>query len=323
MKIILFGTGPFAVPTFQSLLDSRHEILALITRPIADAGKRRKSAENPARDLGTSRQLKIFEPGNANDPEFVLTLQALGADLFVVCDYGQILSRAVLATARCGGINLHGSLLPKYRGAAPIHWAIFHGEMETGITIIHMTAKLDGGPVLEVATLPIALTDTTASLEPRLAELGVQPVHHAISRLEQWDGVSSIGRKQLPAMASQAPRLQKSDGQIDWTRPAEKIVNQIRAFQPWPGTFLNWSTDPAKEPLRLIVYRATAEPDLVPDSSAHLQPGQVAVCDQQRLMVQTGEGLLSIHDIQPAGKRPMTIEEFLRGHQPSVGSQFR
>ncbi len=322
MKLILFGTGPFAVPTFQSLLDSQHEVLALVTRPIADAGKRRKSAENPTRDLGVSRHLKIFDPVNANDPDFVNTLKSLHADLLVVCDYGQILSRPCLAAARWGGINLHGSLLPKYRGAAPIHWAIFHGETETGVTIIYMTAKLDGGPCLAVAALPIKPTDTTANLEPRLAELGVAPVHQAIAILEQWDGVRLIGKKQSPELASLAPRLQKSDGQIDWSRSAEKIVNQIRAFQPWPGTFLNWSTDRAKEPLRLLVHRATALPAAVDDSAVPVQPGAVAVCDKQQLLVQTGAGLLSIDEIQPAGKRPMTIEEFLRGHQPSVGTIF-
>ena len=323
MKLILFGTGPFAVPTFRSLLDSRHEILALVTRPIADAGKRRKSAENPTRDLGVSRHLKIFDPANVNDSDFVNILKSLHADLLVVCDYGQILSRPCLAAARWGGINLHGSLLPKYRGAAPIHWAIFHGETETGVTIIHMTAKLDGGPCLAAASLPIDAADTTANLEPRLAELGVAPVHQAIAILEQWDGIAWIGKKQSPELASRAPRLQKSDGQIDWSRSAEKIVNQIRAFQPWPGTFFNWSTDRAKEPLRLLVHRATALPAAVDDSAVPVQPGSVAVCDKQRLLVQTGKGWLSIDEIQPAGKRAMAIEEFLRGHQPSVGTIFR
>jgi methionyl-tRNA formyltransferase len=346
----MFGTGPFAVPTFESLIaDPNHEVLALVTRPIADSGKRRKTSENPTRDAGEKHGLTILDPPSANDPAFVEQLNDLNADLLVVCDYGQILSRDCLATARLGGINLHGSLLPKYRGAAPINWAIYNGDKVTGITIIHMTAKLDGGPCLVKAETPIGLTETTEEIEPRLAELGVEPVHQSIAMLEAWDGESPIGELQDKKLATKAPRLKKSDGQIDWTRSANQIENQIRAFQPWPGTFTNWHSQKLKQPMRLIVHRATlyigkildeSEGETIESSDGSitteykitveslegkfddLNPGQVAISNKEELVIKTGEGLLSIVEIQPAGKRAMPVADFLRGKPPELGDQF-
>jgi methionyl-tRNA formyltransferase len=318
MKLILFGTGPFAVPSFQSLVeDSSHEVVALVTRPIADAGKRRKTAENPTRDLGESEGLTVLDPVDANDPEFVKTLADYRADLLVVCDFGQILSNDCLGAAKLGGINLHGSLLPKYRGAAPINWAIYHGDEKTGVTIIHMTPRLDGGPILVTAETAIGRTETAEEIEPRLAELGVQPVHDAIAMLKKWDGESVIGQPQDQALATKAPRLKKSQGQIDWTQSATQIINHIRAFQPWPGTFTHWHGP--KQPLRLIVHAAS----MTTNSSGQIvEPGQVVACDAQLLVLQTGDGMLALDQVQPAGKKKMPIADFLRGRQPAIGDQF-
>lgn len=318
MKLILFGTGPFAVPSFKSLVeDSSHEVVALVTRPIADAGKRRKTAENPTRDLGESEGLTVLDPVDANDPEFVQTLADYRADLLVVCDFGQILSNDCLGAAKLGGINLHGSLLPKYRGAAPINWAIYHGDEKTGVTIIHMTPRLDGGPILVTAETAIGRTETAEEIEPRLAELGVQPVHDAIAMLKKWDGESVIGQPQDQALATKAPRLKKSQGQIDWTQSATQIINHIRAFQPWPGTFTHWHGP--KQPLRLIVHAAS----LTTNSSGQIvEPGQVVACDAQQLVLQTGDGMLALDQVQPAGKKKMPIADFLRGRQPAIGDKF-
>ena len=318
MKLILFGTGPFAVPSFSSLIDdAAHQVAALVTRPIADAGKRRKTAENPTRDLGTANGLTVHDPIDANDPAFVKTLVDYEADLFVVCDFGQILSNDCLAAAKLGGINLHGSLLPKYRGAAPINWAIYHGDETTGVTIIHMTPRLDGGPILVTAETKIGATETAEEIEPRLAELGVQPIHHAIAMLEKWDGQSTIGQPQDQTLATKAPRLKKSQGLIDWTQPAAQIINHIRAFQPWPGTFTHWHGP--KQPLRLIVHVASSATH---SADQNLKPGQVIACDPQQLIIQTGEGALSLDQVQPAGKKKMPIADFLRGRQPAIGDQF-
>ena len=315
MKLILFGTGPFAVPSFENLIQSDHEIAALVTRPIADSGKRRKTAENPTRDLGEAHGLQILDPLSINTDDAVAALQAFDADLFVVCDYGQILSREALGTAKLGGINLHGSLLPKYRGAAPIHWAIYNGDSVTGVTIIHMTPRLDGGPCLVKVETEIGPEETTELIEPRLALLGVDAVNQSIDMLQDWDGTSEIGTKQKQSEATKAPRLSKSDGRIDWSRSAIEIKNQIRAFQPWPGTFTTWQLE-GKPEQRLIIHQAT----VAPGGEAKAEPGSIIVSDKTDLVVQTGAGQLSLNTVQPAGKKAMPIADFLRGNPPAAGS---
>ena len=323
MRIVMFGTGPFAVPTFESLLASDHEVSVLFTRPIADSGNRRKSAANPTRDLAQAKGLTIHEPMDVNASESIALLKDLQADLFVVCDYGQILSRECLGLASKGGINLHGSLLPKYRGAAPINWCLYNGDAVTGITIIHMTAKLDGGPCLAKRELPISDQDTAESIEPKLANLGVEAVIESINLLEKWDGEASIGEPQDQSLATKAPRLKKSDGLLEWQRPAAQLFNQIRAFQPWPGSFTNWHSPKKKQPMRLIVHRASvADPGAEDLEVASVEAGQVAFCDKIKLLIQTGDGLLSIEAVQPAGKKNMPVADFLRGNPPAVGDRF-
>ena len=323
MRIVMFGTGPFAVPTFEALLASDHDICALYTRPIADSGNRRKSAANPTRDVAEAKGVAIHEPMDANASESIQVLKDLQAELFVVCDYGQILSRECLGLAKKGGINLHGSLLPKYRGAAPINWCLYNGDAVTGITIIHMTAKLDGGPCLATREMPVAAEDTAETIEPKLAILGVHAVMESIERLKVWDGEAPIGEPQDQSLATKAPRLKKSDGLLDWQRPATQLFNQIRAFQPWPGSFTNWHSPKKKQPVRLIVHRASVvDLDAFEAVLASVATGQVAYCDKEKLLVQTGDGLLSIEAVQPAGKKNMPVADFLRGNSPAVGARL-
>jgi methionyl-tRNA formyltransferase len=293
-------------------------VLALVTRPIADGGKRRKTAENPTRDLGQSVDLPILDPADANDDAFVASLRELHADVLVVCDYGQILSPDCLGAARLGGINLHGSLLPRYRGAAPVQWSILSGDTVTGVTIIHMTPRLDGGPCLVQRELAIDPLETAADLEPRLADLGVGPVHEALELLAGWDGQAPLGQPQDPHLATRAPRLKKSDGEIDWCLPASQIVNQVRAYQPWPGSFTQWSP-PAKGPQRLILLSVRVEAEA---SAQGFQPGQVIEAQDSRLIVQTGQGQLRIEQLQPAGKRTMPTADFLRGQSLQSGDRL-
>ncbi len=322
MRLILFGTGPFAVPAYTSLIEN-HEVVAMVTRPIADSGKRRKTAANPTRDLAVERELTIFDPPSCNDPDFVQKLNSLSADLFVVCDYGQILSRDCLAAASLGGINLHGSLLPKYRGAAPIQWCVYNGDTVSGVTVIHMTPRLDGGPCIVKKELAIGDSETSEQLEPRLSQLGVAAVNQAIELLASWDGESVIGEIQDKSKVTKAPRLKKADGAIDFTRSAKQIFDQVRAFQPWPGSFTSW-TPPGKSPLRLIVQSVSlvSGADFPDATVAEVTPGQVAFCDKSHLWIQTSEGLISIDQIQPAGKRTMPIADFLRGYQPQSGDRL-
>lgn len=320
MRIIMFGTGPFAVPTFQSLLESEHDVPLLVTRPIPDSGKRRKSIANPTREAGEAANIEIFAPPSINSPDSIEKLNSLEPDLLVVCDYGQILSRECLGVAKLGGINLHGSILPKYRGAAPINWAVFHGDETLGITVIHMTRKLDAGPALQFAELTATEEETAEDLEPRLSEIGVPAVHTAIEMLENWDGQSPIGTRQDPSLATKAPRLSKSDGLIDWTRTQTQIINQIRAFQPWPGSFTSWQRSKG-QPIRIIVHKALRLPQDL-EFETKVSPGQVCFSDKNSLAVMTGDGPLILSEIQPAGKRKMEIAEFLRGYSPGIGERF-
>lgn len=312
MKIVAFGTGPFCVPTLEALINSDHDIAALVTRPIDDPGKRRKTEANPVRALGEEAGLDIFSPASCNDSATIERLSALQPDLLFVCDYGQILSSECLETARLGGINLHGSLLPKYRGSAPVQWAIFNGETSTGATVIHMTPAMDAGPILASVEVEIEPGENAGQLEQRLSCTGVTAVMQAIDLLASWDGRSVIGQAQDPKLSTKAPRLQKSDGQIDWSRTAAQIVNQIRAFQPWPMAYCNYSH--GKRPLRLIIHGASP---IQIDSDA--PPGVVVAANGKLLAVQTGDQALSIEMIQPAGKKPMPIADFLRGHQIQIG----
>lgn len=327
MRIVMFGTGPFAVPTFEQLLRSTtDEVIALVTRPVDESGQRRKSSANPMRDSAVALNasgtrpvaLPILDPLDANSAEFVSTLKELRPDLLVVCDYGQILSNECLGTAPLGGINLHGSLLPKYRGAAPIHWAIYKGETTTGVSVIHMTGKLDGGPVLTCDSIPIAANDTTASIEPRLAQLGVAPVLEAIEMLRGWDRCSTLGELQDPTSATHARRLRKEDAVLKWSRSAVQLANQVRAFQPWPGTYTQLQR-PSGEPLRLIVLRAGPVSSDLPTAST---PGEVVHVASNALHIATGSGLLALEQVQPAGKKPMPIDAFLRGNPIKVGDRF-
>ena len=268
------------------------------------------------RDLAEERGLEIYAPDSINTDEARQKLAAWQPDLLVVCDYGQILSRELLAVAPLGGINLHGSLLPKYRGAAPVHWAIYNGDAETGVTVIHMTPRLDGGPCLAVRRTPIGSDETMAELEQRLSTLGVEAVQEAIEKLSSWDRVSPIGEIQDQSQATKAPRLKKTDGAVDWTRSAEQIRNQVRAFKPWPATYTHWLRAGA-EPLRILLDQVSVAPN-----QSSTNPGEVLFCDGKQLLIATGTGALSIHALQPSGKRVMDIAEFLRGYPVRAGDKF-
>ncbi|MFO0869114.1 MAG: methionyl-tRNA formyltransferase [Pirellulales bacterium] len=319
MRLVMMGTGPFAVPTFERLLDSSHEVVALYTRPPQPFRGRGPAPVNPMREVAERRQVPVFDPPDINAPETRQQLAACQADLLVVCDYGQILRSETLAVARLGGINLHGSLLPRYRGAAPVQWAVFQGDSVTGVSVIHMTPQLDGGPILATRTTPIGPDETAGELEPRLARLGVEPVFEALDQLAVWDGVATLGVRQDPQLATKAPRIRKQDGAIDWCRPARAIRQQVRAFQPWPGSYTTW---PAARggPLRLIITRVS-EVELPAEHMA-APPGTVVVSDGRRLVIATGQGGLAIEQLQPAGKRLLDVSEFLRGYPVPVGDQW-
>lgn len=309
MRLVMMGTGPFAVPTYHILYETHHSVESLVTGPLR--GKR-PAAPSLMRQIAAEHQTPIFDPEDINTPEAQARLWEFGADLLIVCDYGQILAPATLAAARLGGINLHASLLPKYRGAAPINWAIYHGEATTGVSVIHMTPRVDAGPVIAQASTPIEPEETAAELEVRLAEIGAWLIRRAIDSLEAGN-LEALA--QVPALASKAPRLKKTDGAIDWSRPALAIKNQIRALEPWPKTYTYWFR-PEGEPLRLILG-----PAKVVDGEP-APPGTVLEAAAGRLIVATGERALQLEGLQPSGKRLLSTAEFLRGYRVLPGQRF-
>lgn len=316
MRLIIMGTGPFAVPMFAAVLAKGHQVPIVVTRPSRPARGRKQAPPNPMLDAANAAGIEVWAPESINTPESIEQLRSYDADLMVVCDYGQILSRDALGSARLGGINLHGSLLPKYRGAAPVQWAVINGDATTGVTVIHMTPKLDGGPALIQIESPIESHETAETLESRLATIGAPAVLKAIDILEDWNGESEIGELQNPEAVTKAPRLTKNHGAIDWTKCAVDIVNNHRGVQPWPGSFTIW--DRGKQPMRLIV--SSLEQAALDKQGA---PGEVVLADQQELVVACGSGSIRLREVQPAGKRAMTAKEFMRGYELKPGVRFQ
>jgi methionyl-tRNA formyltransferase len=320
LRLVMMGTGTFAEPTFQTLLDARLNVVGLVTQPDKEIGEKRGSTRQTGvgmKAIAESHRIPVYQPESVNTPEGVAQLQQWQPDLLVVAAYGQILSRDVLATAAHGGINIHASLLPRYRGAAPVAWAIYHGETQTGVTIIKMSIYLDAGEMLAVGKVDIGPDETAGELEARLAPLGGEL---ALQVIEQIATGTTQGIKQDQSQVTKAPKLKKENGLIDWNRPARDVCNQIRAMQPWPTpyTFLHKQ---GKPPLRVIVARAA----VAAESQADGSPGQVIIAPDaaSRLLVAAGgQSAVEILEIQPAGKIRMPAVDFLRGHKFQTGDFF-
>jgi methionyl-tRNA formyltransferase len=315
MRVIMLGTGPFAVPTLRALAISTHEVLLVVSRPPHG----RNAEASPLQSAGEKLGLEVWCPPTVNAAEAQSRLASLAADLLVVCDYGEILRPETLATAKLGGINLHGSLLPKYRGAAPVQWALLRGESVTGNSVIHMTPGLDAGPILAQQRTPIDPDEDAAQLEKRLAEMGAQAALEVIEALESGKAQPMI---QDSAQASKAPRLKKEQGAIDWSRPAQDIKNQVRALRPWPRAFTFWHKTGAA-PTRLNIDRVNIVTGPLPmGDSNETQTAGAVLESTSRLIVATADASLEIRELQPAGKRSMSASEFLRGNQVQVGEWF-
>ncbi|MCC7337932.1 MAG: methionyl-tRNA formyltransferase [Pirellulaceae bacterium] len=338
MRIVLLGTGPFAVPTCQRLLAEGHDIPLVVTRPMADP-KAKKQPPRPVYQWACEAGLGVFEPASINAPEAIAQLAGLHADLLFVCDYGQILSNECLRTTRLGGINLHGSLLPRHRGAAPVQWTLLSGDTEAGVTVIHMTPRLDAGPSLAVARTTIGPDESAEQLELRLSELGVAATLEAVELLSNWDGNSPIGATQDRSLVTKAPRFAKSDGQLDFRRPAKMLARQVRACQPWPSTFAELAWRDGKQ-MRLLIKSARATSGTIPAlqnvpvgtavvvTAESLDPEELRGNDwtapwKRMLGVATGDGTLLIARVGPAGRRDMSVDDFLRGHPIEGNAQFQ
>ncbi len=315
-RLVLMGTGPFAVPSFEALRAAGHEIVLVVTKPQPPVKSRKGPPPSPVRQWAESHALPIFDPPTINEEGAIAEVASKHPSLLVVCDYGHILKPAALQTATLGGINLHGSLLPKFRGAAPVQRALLSGEPVTGVSVIHMTPRLDGGPILATRRTEIRDSETAGELEARLAELGVEATLEAVDSLAAWDQQSPIGQAQDSSQVTQAPRLSKSEGEIDWSRTAREIDCHVRGMQPWPGAFTHFAFDPEKPPVRLVIR----EIEISDQDSGGREPGEITV--NNGLHVASGDRLITIRRLQPAGKKDMSAAEFLRGHPPREGSKL-
>lgn len=312
MRIVYLGTPNLAVPSLEALLAAGHDVACVVTQPDRPSGRRRRLAPPPVKAAAAAHGLPVRQADDVNAPAFVEAIAQLEPEALVVAAFGQKLGRALLDLPPHGCINVHPSLLPRHRGAAPIAHAILAGDAETGVTIMEMAEKMDAGDILAQQATPIGPRETTGQLTERLAELGAQLLLRAIADL-------AAGRAkpvaQNHAEATLAPSLTKSDGAIDWTQPADYLARFVRAMTPWPGAFTCW-TPPGKHPLRLVIRDAQAGQGQATD------PGRVAATDADRVSIETGDGLLHITHLQPAGKRPMPAADFLRGHPIPVGDHL-
>ncbi len=316
MRLLMMGTGTFAAPTLEKLLGSGHQVVALVTQPDRAVGQQRGSTRlaSPAmKNMALAHNIPVLQPESVNTPEGVAAVASLAPDLLVVAAYGQILSRDVLAAAAQGGINIHASLLPKYRGAAPIAWAIYHGETRTGVSIIRMSIHLDAGDVLCQGAIDILPDETAGELETRLGPLGASL---ALETVERIAAGPVTGLPQDKALVSRAPKLTKEHGLIDWTRPGRDVCNQIRAMSPWPMAY-TFMHSTGQQPLRVIIHKAAWRDH----PSSHSRPGDIVSASGQLLVTAGGATVVEILEVQPAGKRRMNAGEFLRGRHLTPGDR--
>lgn len=312
LRIIFMGTAELSCASLEKIsADKNFSVIAVVTQPDKPKGRELKLTPSPVKILAEKFNLPVLQPLKARDAEFISTLRALKPDLLVVVAYGQILPQALLDVPRFGCVNVHTSLLPKYRGAAPIQWAIAHGEPETGVTIMKMDAGLDTGPILTTRRTPILPTDDSQILHDRLAQLGAELLAETIPGFVS----GKISPRPQPAAGSTyAAKIKKEDGAMDWNLPAQKIWQRLRAFTPWPGGFTFYQTEP--KPQLLKIWKA----EVVEKSGA---AGTILVADKSGIVVGCGQGALRILELQREGGRRLPVEQFLSGFSIPVGARFR
>jgi len=309
LRVVFFGTPDFAVPVLNALLGSRHVIAGVVTQPDRPRGRGHQTTDAPVKALASSAGLPILQPDRLKDGSFLEELASLRPDLGVVAAYGRILTEAVLAVPRQGLINVHASLLPRYRGAAPVHRAVIAGEHETGVTIMRIVKALDAGPMLAKDRRPIGADETSEEVERDLAHLGARLL---VATLDEMAQGLIRETPQDEKDATYAHRLTKVDGLVDWRWPAERVHNLIRGLHPWPHAFTFFGGR------RLILRRSQWSLDQPSGSTA----GTVVEARGDHLAVATGGGTLDITEIQSEGKRPMKAREFLAGHHLVRGDRF-
>jgi len=302
LRIIFAGTPDFAARHLQALINSEHQIVGVYSQPDRPAGRGKKLKASEVKALALEHGLPVFQPQSLKTDEALEELNSLNADIMIVVAYGLILPKAILDAPRLGCLNVHGSILPRWRGAAPIQRAIWAGDQQTGVTIMQMDEGLDTGDMLHVSHCPIDSAETSASLYAKLAELGPDALINTINRLAKGD---ITPEPQNDADANYAKKLSKDEANIDWSMDAEQIERNIRAFNPWPVCFTQMSGNTVK------IYQA----NVVEQSGA---AGTVLTSDKNGIVVACGKHALSISELQPQGKKPMAINDFLNGRSDWV-----
>ena len=301
MKIVFAGTPEFAVPTLQMLLDSAHQVCAVYAQPDRPAGRGRRRRPGPVKVLADAHGLEIVQPASLTGGDEIECLAAFQADLMVVVAYGLLLPQAVLDAPRLGCINIHASLLPRWRGAAPIQRAILAGDERTGVTLMQMVKKLDAGPMLKQAQCPILPHESAAELHDRLALLGADALKEMLPAIEAG---AVRPQPQDEGGVTYARKVEKSEALMDWSRPAQELERQVRAFNPWPVAYTSFNGE------RLRVWRTEALAQRTDTA-----PGTILDGEAGRMDVATGNGVLRLLEVQLAGKKRMPVQPFLNAHR--------
>ncbi len=305
MRLVFMGTPEFALPSLKAVSQSSHTLLAVVTQPDRSRGRGGRLAEPPAKIMAGQLGLPVLQPEKIKDPVFLEALWDLRPDAIAVAAFGRILPPVVLEIPPRGCINLHASLLPKYRGAAPIQWAIIRGENETGLTTIRMDAGMDTGDILLQERLPILPEDTAGSLSIRMAVRGADLLIRTLDGIESGGIVPS---PQNSSEASLAPVLEKEAGEIDWSRGGMEIANRIRGLDPWPGSYTYYEAE------RWKIWKVRPAPD-----SSREAPGTIVGIAPEGIAVATGREILTLLELQPASGRRMSVRQFLAGHPVKIG----
>ena len=323
MRLLFLGTPAFAVPALRALHAAGHEVALVVTRPDRPRGRSASPEPPEVKAAAVELSLPIYQPDGANRPETVSRLRPLKAQLGIVVAYGEVLSPELLAVTEQGFLNLHASLLPGYRGAAPINWALIRGERVTGVSIIRMTPRLDAGPILAERRVDVGPTMTAGELSERLAHVGAQAMVEVVGRLEAGEEIA--GRPQPPRGGFFARKLTKEDGRLDWRLSAGAIADRVRGLTPWPGAYCDFvgGGRAVRSELRLRVLVLQAACALPGEGSPTVAPGVVLRADPVHgILVNAGEGAVLVMRLKPAGGREMDAAAFINGYRASPGDRF-
>jgi methionyl-tRNA formyltransferase len=309
LSVVFFGTPAFAVPTLEALLRSRHKVIGVVSQPDRPRGRGQKTGATPVKEAARAVGVPVLQPERLKEPAFQHALSSWQADLGVVAAYGRIIPDVIIETPRLGLINVHASLLPRYRGAAPVQRAVLAGDSETGVTIMRIVRELDAGPMFAKVVVPIGADATSADVEHELALAGAELLVDVVNQIAAG---TAREQPQDHALATYAPKITRDEGEIDWTKAAAAIHNQVRGLTPWPHAWTHL------DHARLIIARSAPEPSR--DVAA--PPGTIVEAGGDVLRVATGQGTLRVLSVQPEGRRAMSAREFLAGRRLTAGMRL-